>query len=712
MSFIRKTFGLLLFCSMSLSVAFAQGNTISILTGDGQLVEDSFLAPNPLAVKVTDAQGNNVNGATVTFTRTGLGQLVGGDSTTITTTTGSNGVAQVFFFGAVLQGIASFAQSQVTATLASTSQSVVFRVTTAGKDIQGTKQVAVQLIYPQLGNVIEGTAGQTGSTPIQVRVFGSAGFQANQGISGVALRIKADLDNDATITCAGGAAFTDASGYANCSPVFGGKVGSNRRFTIYIGGELPGADGSGVSYLVYGGQVFNVTRGPLAAFRITGGNNQSGAPGDRLPAPLVAVGEDLGGNVVPGAQVIWEPVVAGTVNLTNIVSTTDANGRTSASATLGSTAGVVQVRVRSATTSTIQATFNITVNVTLSGLDKLSGDNQEAIQNADFRDPLVVAVSSTSGIVNNVPVAWAVASGSATVSAASTSTDANGRTQVTVKAGPTVGPVVITAKTATFTQSFNLIVRRPGPIFSANSLFSAISGQPGGVSPGNLLQIYGSGFASGLQGCVLGQPYLGPLPYQVASVSVTFGTTPAPIYAVCNQGFGGEYLVVQVPAELAAGSTSITGAIGQSTTTIQNVQVVPASPAIAEWVQSDGRRRAVATRPDGSYVSISNPARKGEKISTYVFGLGQGVTPDGGRIGTNQLGSPGATTAFAITVGLNNEGVNNVDPIQLSTSILGAYVITFEVPATAPSGPNTVFSISASVADRPVFSNGSAIPIQ
>jgi RHS repeat-associated protein len=76
---------------------------------------------------------------------------------------------------------------------------------------------------------------------------------------------------------------------------------------------------------------------------INSGNNQRGAVGQRLPAPLVTSVSDSGGNVVNGARVRFD-VTAGNGSfengLTTIEITTDSDGRTYAQYILGSTPGI------------------------------------------------------------------------------------------------------------------------------------------------------------------------------------------------------------------------------------------------------------------------------------------------------------------------------------------------------------------------------------
>src|SRR5207253_6189384 len=104
---------------------------------------------------------------------------------------------------------------------------------------------------------------------------------------------------------------------------------------------------------------------------------QKGNPGAVLPIPLVAEVTDLGGNDIAGVPVVFEAVVPGTVAFTNVRDTSDGTGRVSAQVTLESTGGNVQVRVRTAD-GKVAKLFNLTVNIVIAALQKVSGDPQSA----------------------------------------------------------------------------------------------------------------------------------------------------------------------------------------------------------------------------------------------------------------------------------------------------------------------------------------------
>jgi uncharacterized protein (TIGR03437 family) len=696
---------------LAICIAFAAGlasaQTLTVDSGDGQIVAESFVTKDYLVVVLKNAQGVPMANQTVTWTLNGPGSI----TTNPQIQTDSEGKARTNFVGpGSLGSFSAFTQSVITASAFGVG--VDFTVTTS-KLGQINGFVGFELLYPTLADLPYIVPAGGSPQPIRVFVRPDLGLQGGVGIPHVSVMATyqpTGAPTEPTIRCngPGGVAFTDASGIATCNPVVTGRgTGS---FSIFIGGSS-----EATAYRSLSNLAFRVTKGPLAVLRVGSGNNQSGNAGAALAGPLVAIAEDIAGNTPPEPlpSLVWEPVVPGTATLSNVVSTPDDNGRVSARATLGNTPGNIQIRVRNQT-GTIQALFTATVSLNFTGISKLSGDIQDTVVNTDFPQPLVVQVSTDRGNVPGIPVQFAVASGGATVPSAPVLTDANGRAQATVHAGATPSLITVTAKVGNFTATFNLTSRLPGPGITSSSFFNAAGGQSGGVSPLALVSMFGGGLATGLQGCTGANQILGPMPFVLANVSVQFGSVNAPLYAICNLGIGAEYVVLQVPAELAVGSTSVTARVGSGSTTVQGIPVTAVSPGLFETVMQDGRKRVVAVRPDGSYVSLTNRANRGEKIKIFVIGLGIPATSSGQRVGTNQAGpsTADALSPYEIIVGVNNAGVPDEVKAAYSPDIVGVYVVTFTLPDDAPSGDSVPFAVAARVGDSTVFGNGSSIPIQ
>jgi uncharacterized protein (TIGR03437 family) len=674
---------------------------VQISSGNGQVVPQNFSTAQPLAVLVTDANGNPLVGQTVTWISvanptTGVsGNAVIATSASVTDTTGT---AICTVFGAPFaNSFTGYDQTTINASIY-TGASVNFTVTTIANrldpstgqyDLPGSMGAGV-LQPPQTNRSITGGAGQTLPAAIQVQVYNSVG----QPIPGVGISASTGLTaaTGPTVACngPGGTALSNANGIASCDLILGNKTGT-AAITVNIGGQLSA-----------GPINLTVTPGAPGQMLIIQGNNQSGNPGQTLPSALKAQVLDVSGNILSGVAVKWT-VVSGTATLSNVVSTSDPNGYVSALVTLGTSAGTVQISV-SAVNSNATATFTETVNVQLGALTAVSGGSQSVHTGQAFPLPLIVQLTDTKG--NPLPglaVSFVVTSGSASVNPASATTNAQGQAQTSVTAGSTAGTVVVTASVGGLSASFTLTVIPPGPNVTSGGFLNDAGFQPG-VVPGGLVYISGTGLAPGLQGSIVANPLVGAWPTALNNVTVTFGSTPAPIFAVSNIS-GQESVIVQCPFETLTGSSQVTITVGGGSTTL-SVPVLPFQPGIFEDVASNGKRYAVVMRPDGSFVSTSNPAQRGETVQVYVTGLGP-VSPS---TGTDKAGTGQESVVNPILVGLNNAGVNPISA-QYAQGLIGVYVVTFQIPASSATG-----TLPLAVAEGPssalVFGNSSLIVVQ
>jgi uncharacterized protein (TIGR03437 family) len=677
----------------------AEAQTISIVSGNGQLVKAFFPSSAPLVVVVRDANGNPLKGVQVSWTVSGGTSGTPGILYAPQTTTDANGQATNTFIGANVTLPASFAQSTVTATYGGAH--AVFTETTAGIQLSdGTILVQATVLSPSLAQLpLTGAAGQQGAIPVKIKVNAIFGLQANQGIPNISIAATPDTaNNPSTIGCAGGTIYTDSSGNATCNLVFGGKIGGGN-FTVNVGSW----DNFNFSY--------KVVAGPPAAVIIKSGNQQSGSPGKTLPSPLLVEVVDLGGNDLAGVPVVFEPVVAGTATLTNVSPATDNSGRASARVTLGNTAGAIQIRARTADNAA-SVLFTANVNIVIAGLVKVSGDMQDTVViNTAFGTPLVVEVTDNQGNpVVGAPVSFAVTSGSAILATTSSITDSNGHASTTVTAGGTAGPIVITATSSPAPPvTFSLSSRLPGPSCDPNLAFSnGASFKANWISPGSVATITCTGLAPGIQGSVLSNEF-GPLALQVAGVTVQFDGHYAPIYSVSNIN-GHESVNVQVPFEVTPGTVPVVINVNGGTNPPGLTAVIsPAAPGIFETVMSDGLKRAVAVRPDGSFVSLENPVQRGERIRTYLTGL----TPDSGTVGTNMFAPLDKDIAITsrVIVGINNAGVP-VHSVTYAQDLIGVWEVQFDIPSNAPTGTNVVFSLGVPSGSGFAYTQASYIPIK
>lgn len=656
----------------------APAGTLQILRGQGQVTSQGFNTPEPLTVIVRDTSGNPVPNVPVTFTIVPPGD---GGLGNVSLATDIEGIASASYNNFLVPLGVPYTQTTIAASTG--SETVNFIVTTVPRSPSGSPGQAVFDLKKPLDRTLTVGVGDTATGAIEVNV----GSLAGQPIPNVGIRLVPNDPTGPTATCRGGVPLSNTSGVVVCDVVGGGRIGEGTlRIRVGEAVEIP--------------VVLRITAGAPSTVRITGGNGQTGSAGQLLPLALTLEVADAGGNLLSGASVIWEVLTPNGATLSQTSQTTDPNGRASTRVTLGQQPGLIQIRARSGTAS---ATFGLTSTLAATQMAITSGNNQSAAIGQAFA-PLTVRVTNQGAPVAGASIAFQVTSGSAQV-AGSAITNASGEAAVTATAGQTPGPVVIQASLGSLNQTFNLTVRTPGPAFTASSFVNAAGYQPG-ISPGSLAVITAPGIATAIRGSVTPPSLVGPLPYSLSGVEVLFNGVPAPIYAVSNVN-NTETVIVQVPFETSPGTASVTiRTTGGGSTTVEGVQIQAVRPGIFDYVDANGRRYAVALRPDGSYISSGNPARRGENIRVFVDGMGQ-TTP---ATATNRAGARDQFVAATIIAGVNNEGVRS-GFAKLLEGAVGIYIVEVEIPANTATGTSINLAVGVTGADGNAVLAGSAIPI-
>ena len=213
----------------------------------------------------------------------------------------------------------------------------------------------------------------------------------------------------------------------------------------------------------------------------------------------------------------------------------------------------------------------------------------------------------------------------------------------------------------------------PPVYISPTGILNAASFAPytSGISPGELIAINGSNFATGL-----------------GATQVSINGSPATVTTVSASG---QQLTAIVPSTIAAPSTAWI----QVTSSGQPSNVVWAfvnqtTPGV--FTQSGaGLGLAVASHSDGTAVTPCHPAAAGETISVDTTGLGA-VTPSG---------SPGIAygsqtfTPVALITATVGGGAAVVTFPALSPSTTGHYAMSVTVPATGVTPGNASLVISS-----------------
>ncbi len=673
---------------------------INILSGNGQVItEFSPFTQSPLIVQVTDANGNPAPNVAVTFSITqGKGALLTGSPYTVLTD--NLGRAQTSYQGVQVDFGLSFQQATITA---STSiGSVNFTVTTLlSQQFNGSLAPPpnIDLILPDFSvnpsRIITGGAGSTIKGAIKIQVVTATLPQLGAPIPNVAVSLSTFENADPTKVPSAKCAnqpVTDANGIAVCDVVLGNVLGTG---TAVVNAGT-------VTKLV----LLQITVGPPSIITIAGGDQQSGKPGTRLPQSLRVVVTDSAKNPLQNIPLAWS-VTQGSATLSATNTTTDINGSGQTNVTLGSTAGTVTVKVTAGTgASAVSNTFTLTSTVAVTGISIFSGDAQTASIGQAFATPLAVTVTDATGAtVSGIAVNWTVNSGLASLSAASSNTDQNGRASINVTAGAGAGPVVITATTSGLSTTFNLTVRTPGPLVNTSSFTNAASGAVG-LTPCGIAIVSAPNLVPNQSGTLVANTLIGPLPTQLGGADLTVNGIAAPIFWVSNGA-----IAFQTPCETGAGTATVVVRVTGGSTTVTGVSVVAVQPGIFETIYNN-KKYAVLLHADGSYVTPASPAARGEQIKLFATGLGT-TTP---RTNTGGVGTGGQKVDASLLVGVSNSGARIVNAEYLQGGT-GLYVVTFEVPS-GPVPPNTDPSyqpLALAVTDtagNAIFGNPAYLPIQ
>ncbi len=191
----------------------------------------------------------------------------------------------------------------------------------------------------------------------------------------------------------------------------------------------------------------------------------------------------------------------------------------------------------------------------------------------------------------------------------------------------------------------------------------------GGLAPGNVAQVYGTGLASVAQ-----SPGVVPLVNNFNGTFMLVGSVQVPLFYV-----SGSLINVQMPVELAPNQYSAIVSANGALTLPETVTLVPLQPGMA--ANPDGTVIAQHT-VDFSLVTAAHPAHPGESIVMYLAGMGA----------TNPVVASGDPTPSQL-VPTNVQPTLTVDGVGafigyagLTPSGVGLYQINFTVPIGARSG--------------------------
>jgi uncharacterized protein (TIGR03437 family) len=206
------------------------------------------------------------------------------------------------------------------------------------------------------------------------------------------------------------------------------------------------------------------------------------------------------------------------------------------------------------------------------------------------------------------------------------------------------------------------------PTFDASGVMNAASYQPGWMSPGSMVSIYGSTLA--IQSATV---KVAPWPTTLAGTQVTLNGLAAPLYSVSPGQIN-----FQVPFELAAGPAVLRVATDGVQSAPLLVTVSLASPGISV----DGTENVILNQ-DSSVNSASHPAGAGSLLTVFLTGLGA-VVPALGS-GQPAPGNPPSSVALPVTVQLGGKSAD-VLFFGPAPGMTGIYQVNLRVPSGLAAG--------------------------
>jgi adhesin/invasin len=366
------------------SIAIEQGDVLTGRVGE-QLTE-------PLVVRVLDSDGEPVANATVVV------ELSAGSAEPDTARTDRSGlVSSIITLGSQIgetQGAVRVIEPE-----SEVEVRAGFTLVALAASANGIALVA--------GDGQQGAAGSTLPDPLVVKVTDAFG----NPIADMPITWTAEGGGSVSET----ATVTDAAGLSTVMRTLGPTAGTQT--TLASSEDLAGSP-----------VVFNhtVTAGNPSGVRIISGNEQVGPPGAALPQPLVVEVVDGSNNPVVGAAVTWV-VTAGGGSLDPATGSTDENGRSSTSWTLGP--GIGTNAAQAIVSGVGEAAFTATASAgDPDDIVIVSGNEQEGQAGTQLASPLVAqVVDDADNPVPGVTVTWQVESGGGSVTPRSSTTDASGR---------------------------------------------------------------------------------------------------------------------------------------------------------------------------------------------------------------------------------------------------------------------------------------------
>lgn len=385
---------------------------------------------------------------------------------------------------------------------------------------------------------------------------------------------------------------------------------------------------------------------------------------------------------------------------TSVTGTTVTVGISGLTLTPATCTGQVTIIVPGASNSplTVPVTLNVTNAVSLAlSTTNVTFNSTAGSTTAPASQTVTVATSNNSAVPFTTALTTSGAVNFLTVTPTSGTTPAT----LTLAISPTVlatlnpgtysGAVTISSPNVPGTSTINVtlnVAALPAPAIT--SVVNAATQQPGAISPGELITIYGTNLGPA-QPVGLQLTASGSVATTLGNTQVMFDTTQAPlIYVSATQ------INAIVPYEMA-GRAQMTVTVIRGGVVSNGIQLLgtTTSPGIFT-LDASGRGQGAILNQTGTVNGPNTPAPKGSVISIYATGEGQ-LNPPGvtGSVTSVPYPKPsGAVSLVFVIPGPN--GTTTSVPATLTYAgeapslVSGVLQVNAVVPASLPSGSATL----------------------
>ncbi len=254
--------------------------------------------------------------------------------------------------------------------------------------------------------------------------------------------------------------------------------------------------------------------------------------------------------------------------------------------------------------------------------------------------------------------------------------------QIPVLLEPGPLAVTFTALVGTLRSAIATVVVVNPPAFSAAGVVNAASGVAGGVSPGEVIAIYGANLGPASLALAAFDSN-SVLATQAGGTQVFFDGKAAPLlYSVSGQ------VAAIAPYALAGQSiTQLQLSYNGVRSPVVAVNVVDAAPAVFAL---PGSTQAVALNQDLSLNNESNPAAPGSIV--VLYGTGEGATNPAGVDG-KRTGSTPAAPVLPVAVTVGGFPAQILYAAAAPSQVAGVFQLNIRVPVEAASGAMPVVVI-------------------